>query len=177
MSNSEVLPAPTLSTTVKKTTTRARILQAAQACFADKGYYQTTMDDIAAESGLSKGALYWHFKSKRDLFISLNEWFMNGVGEEVSQIWTDGSSATDKIRGLTMAFADKNEYFNSFFKATFDFWSQTPEDAYLQRLFNTQLDRFQEQLSTIIEEGIASGEFRPVDAPELSVISPVGIGG
>ena len=37
---------------------RAQILQAALTCFARKGYHLTTMDDIVAESGLSKGSLY-----------------------------------------------------------------------------------------------------------------------
>jgi len=58
-------------------------LQAALACFAQKGYYQTSMDDIVAQSELSKGALYWHFKSKQELFVALIEWFMLELGEQI----------------------------------------------------------------------------------------------
>jgi len=36
-----------------------------------KGYHETTIDDIVAESGLTKGGIYWYFKSKRDIFLSL----------------------------------------------------------------------------------------------------------
>jgi AcrR family transcriptional regulator len=46
----------------------AQIIKAALACFSRKGYTNTTMDDIVAESGLSKGSLYWYFDSKDDLF-------------------------------------------------------------------------------------------------------------
>ena len=40
---------------------KAQIYQAALACFNRKGYYRTTMDDIVAESVLSKGSLHWYF--------------------------------------------------------------------------------------------------------------------
>ena len=43
---------------------RAVILAAASACFSRKGFHRTTMDEIVAESGLSKGTLYWYYKSK-----------------------------------------------------------------------------------------------------------------
>lgn len=49
---------------------RAQIIRAALACFMRKGYNNTTMNDIVAESGLSKGAIYWYFESKDDLLRS-----------------------------------------------------------------------------------------------------------
>ena len=49
---------------------RAQILEAAFACFAEKGL-DTRMDDIVRASGLSKGALYFHFRSKDDVFLAL----------------------------------------------------------------------------------------------------------
>jgi len=50
---------------------RQQILSAAMNCFLAKGYHRATMDDIVAESGLSKGTLYWYFKSKKELFLAL----------------------------------------------------------------------------------------------------------
>jgi AcrR family transcriptional regulator len=47
------------------------ILDAALSCFAAKGYDKTTMDDIVEEAGLTKGGIYWYFKSKRDIFLAL----------------------------------------------------------------------------------------------------------
>jgi len=49
---------------------RAQIIEAALTCFTRKGYNNTTMDDVAAESGLSKGTLYWYFESKDNLLKS-----------------------------------------------------------------------------------------------------------
>jgi len=55
--------------------TRRRLLEAAIKVFARKGYYGTTVDDIVAECGSSKGAFYFHFESKEALFLRLVEEF------------------------------------------------------------------------------------------------------
>lgn len=60
-----------MSTKKPKEQRIAEIQGAALKCFSQKGYHETTMDDIVAESGLTKGGIYWYFKSKRDIFLSL----------------------------------------------------------------------------------------------------------
>ncbi len=169
MAHAESSSVPAPPATTKKVTTREQILQAALTRFANKGYHQTTMDDIVTESGLSKGALYWHFKSKRELFIALVEWFMLELSEEVSHAWTDDMSAADKIRTMMIVSIESSEELIPFFKVFLDFWAQTSEDEQLLRIFNNMLEEFQNQLSMILEEGIASGEFRPVNTPQLSL--------
>lgn len=52
---------------------RNRVLQAALEVFAEKGYHEATMDEVAKIAQVSKGALYLHFPSKQDLFASLLE--------------------------------------------------------------------------------------------------------
>ncbi len=51
--------------------TRMRVLKAALDLFVEKGYERTTFEDVAARIGLSKGAVYWHFKNKPDLLTAL----------------------------------------------------------------------------------------------------------
>jgi len=53
--------------------TRSRILQAAFRTFARQGYSGATLDDVAADAGLTKGAVYWHFAGKDDLCMALIE--------------------------------------------------------------------------------------------------------
>lgn len=48
-----------------------RILEAAQEVFANKGYNEAAMDDIASESQTSKGGLYFHFPNKQAIFLAL----------------------------------------------------------------------------------------------------------
>lgn len=51
--------------------TRERILASAAAVFGRKGFERSTLDEVAADAGMTKGAIYWHFKSKNDLFFAL----------------------------------------------------------------------------------------------------------
>ncbi len=166
MDNFENLAPPP---TDRKAATRAQILQSALICFGNKGYHQTTMDDIVVQSGLSKGALYWHFKGKKELFIALLEWFMAEFGEQVFHAWTDDMSAADKLRSMAMVSVQGSEQMTPFFKVLVDFWAQTIEDEQLQQLFMQMIDGYESRLAEVIEEGIASGEFRTVDAPQLSL--------
>ena len=52
---------------------RAALLEAAMEVFAERGYRDASVDEIAARAGYSKGAIYFHFSGKEDLFFALLE--------------------------------------------------------------------------------------------------------
>ncbi|WEZ82335.1 TetR family transcriptional regulator [Rhizobium sp. 32-5/1] len=51
--------------------TRHRILNAAERVFYAKGVSNATLEDVAGEAGVTRGAIYWHFANKTDLFLAL----------------------------------------------------------------------------------------------------------
>lgn len=51
--------------------TRDRILDAAEDVFNESGYSNTTLNEIAEAAGVTRGAIYWHFKNKEDLFQAM----------------------------------------------------------------------------------------------------------
>lgn len=51
--------------------TRNRLLDTAEEVFHRKGVSQTTLNDIACAAGMTRGAIYWHFKNKVDLFNAM----------------------------------------------------------------------------------------------------------
>src|SRR5690349_12817469 len=57
----------------EKREARDELLGAALRVFAERGYGQAGVDEVAAAAGYSKGALYWHFSSKEDLLLALIE--------------------------------------------------------------------------------------------------------
>lgn len=67
---------------------RNRVLQAALEVFAEKGYHEATMDEVAKVAQVSKGALYLHFPSKQELFASLldaaTEMLVNAMREAMA---------------------------------------------------------------------------------------------
>ena len=53
--------------------TRDALLDAALGVFRDRGVAHTSLEEIAAAAGMTRGAVYWHFKDKADLFTALCE--------------------------------------------------------------------------------------------------------
>ncbi len=51
--------------------TRTRILDTAERVFLEKGVSHTTLEDLAAAAGVTRGAIYWHFRNKADLFDAM----------------------------------------------------------------------------------------------------------
>lgn len=53
--------------------TREQLIEAAEVVFYRKGVSRTSLNDIAAEAGVTRGAIYWHFKNKHDVFEAMME--------------------------------------------------------------------------------------------------------
>jgi TetR/AcrR family transcriptional regulator, acrAB operon repressor len=51
--------------------TRAQILDAAEAMFRERGVSRTSLQDVAAAAGVTRGAIYWHFKDKAEVFMAM----------------------------------------------------------------------------------------------------------
>ena len=66
------------------TSTRERILESALNIFSNKGYHDTKLDEIAAESETSKGSIYFHFPNKERLFLSLVDQFADLLERRVT---------------------------------------------------------------------------------------------
>lgn len=70
--------------------TRAQLLDAAYEVFARDGYHSATLDAIALAANASKGALYYNFESKEDLFVALLE---ERLGERADEMFGDDAVA------------------------------------------------------------------------------------
>jgi AcrR family transcriptional regulator len=53
--------------------TQAKILQAAEAIFSERGFEKAQLEEVAARAGYTRGAIYAHYASKEDLFLALME--------------------------------------------------------------------------------------------------------
>src|SRR5437764_4883462 len=62
---------------------RTQILDAAARCFARHGYYETTIEDLVTETGLSRGALYLYYSSKEAIYLAISERWRCGLEEAI----------------------------------------------------------------------------------------------
>ncbi len=152
---------------------KAQIYQAALACFNRKGYHRTTMDDIVAESGLSKGSLYWYFKSKKELFISLFQEVMGQLGQTWEGVAANQeANATEKLRAsLTLFRAELGEMMPFFsVMMMMEAWALTRYDEDVESIIQELYGPYQDIMIRIIEEGIASGEFRVKSVRAMALV-------
>ena len=81
--------------------TRSALLDAAEAHFYEKGVARTSLDDIARAAGVTRGAVYWHFRNKLDLFLAMEQRIRLPHEDVIEQILTCG--ADDPLGALEQA--------------------------------------------------------------------------
>ncbi|WLD91941.1 TetR/AcrR family transcriptional regulator [Alkalihalobacillus sp. AL-G] len=149
---------------------RSAILEAATQCFAQKGYNETTVDDIANASGTSKGSIYLYFSSKEEIFFRLNEERTErffAIKKELDM----KKSATEKIHYLFEYFLSGKleEGDLERISVSFEFWIYISKHPDKQKLFDERANMFTDFMKEIVKEGIDAGEFSPdVSIQELS---------
>ena len=93
----------------RRSSTRQRILDAAAGIFADKGYHDTAVDDIARASETSKGAIYFHFPNKQGIFLALVEYLAGQLVDRMESAIESEKGGIAKVeaalRGVLEAFA------------------------------------------------------------------------
>lgn len=149
--------------------TKKRVVEAARILFAQKGYKATSIEDIVAATGSSKGNLYYHFKSKEGLFLYLiDEW-----DREWEEKWQEKEplykTTTEKLYGFAelLVHDDLNHPLT---KAADEFFNSEDKTTEVEDRVSELVDRHLQWNQRLIQQGIDNGEFRQGSAREHAVI-------
>lgn len=144
---------------------RREILMAALKAFSDKGYDKTSMNDIVAASGLSKGTLYWYFKNKQALFLAMIDMVFADIGSyfETTLAEMQDLPPPQKLRRVLTGMDTLMDEMMSFAGLYADFFTQAWQEPSIQENLATQYNRFIDALVPVIQSGIDEGYFREVD--------------
>lgn len=82
--------------------TRHRLLDAAETLFQHKGVSNTSLHDIAVAAGTTRGAIYWHFKDKADLFNAMMERVSLPLEEALACLGASADRVDDPVRALRL---------------------------------------------------------------------------
>ena len=138
--------------------TRRAILDACLKLFARHGFSTTSIDDIASAAGITKGAVYWHFENKEELFQAILEEIRARWVESVQQPLSKESAPVKRLAALFDCYSR--------------LFAEAPEIClFLQRIllenhkeFSPQVARVFAQtarfIARIIDDGKARGMFR-----------------
>lgn len=148
---------------------KSQILNAAQDVFAQKGFEEARMDDIAGETGLSKGTLYLYFKSKDDLIIAILDRMFQREFKQLENLEQDAVSATQAIWKITDLLTIEILGLLRLIPIVYQFLALAFRNKYVQKALKKYVNRYLNILIPIIQRGIDSGEFRQVNAREVAV--------
>src|SRR5450830_722427 len=76
---------------------RKLIMDAASEVFAEKGYYATTVADLAAMGGVAKGTIYWYFDNKRSILISILDEILRETNEAFTGVIRGAKNGLEAI--------------------------------------------------------------------------------
>lgn len=85
----------------------ASILSAAARVFRDKGYYAATMDDIAQVLGVTKGVVYYHFRSKEEVLLEIQ---IKAISSALTRLVVTAESDAPPVERLFKAIHDLIRY-------------------------------------------------------------------
>jgi len=148
---------------------KSQILNAAEGIFTKKGFDEARMDDIAVETGLSKGTLYLYFKSKDDLIIAILDRIFQREFRQLENLQQGELSATETIWKLTEMLTKDIMGILRLVPIVYEFLALAFRNKYVQQALKKYINRYLDILVPIIEHGIEAGEFRAVDAREVAV--------
>lgn len=144
---------------------REEIFEAALICFNRSGYYQTSIDEIAAQAGISKGGIYHHFKSKKDLILQL---FRNRVNRYFEYLTAQIGSAKDAAQGLSVLVEKSGEIFQEqepVLRFCLEFVAMSSREQDFRDEVAAMYRHRVATIASLIQAGIRDGIFKPV-APE-----------
>ncbi len=138
------------------------ILQAAEEVLSEKGYHETSMDEIAARVGIAKGTVYLHFPSKEDLIFALFErelqTFLRLVDEAVAG---DGSA---RLRLETILHSLYKGLIGKRLQLLLSLYTSLEVRQELlekKQQVHVCLEQVSTQVTALLDEGKANGEFDP----------------
>jgi AcrR family transcriptional regulator len=148
---------------------KSQILNAAEDVFTEKGFEEARMDDIAVETGLSKGTLYLYFKSKDDLIIAILDRMFQREFRQLENLDQDAGTATEAIWKITEMLTKEILGLIRLIPIVYQFLALAFRNKYVQKALKKYINHYLDILIPIIQRGIDSGEFRQVDAREVAV--------
>jgi AcrR family transcriptional regulator len=148
---------------------KTQILQAATKVFTNHGFANARMDDIVAESGLSKGALYWYFDSKDAIIISILDQIFDYETTHIREILEREDSAKAKLEVFVDTTIKDLEKMKPLMPIFIDFWSLSVRKKSINQAIKRYYQNFFDLIEPIIKLGIKQGEFRPANIGETAL--------
>ena len=144
------------------------IFEAALECFNERGYYEASIDTIAARARISKGGIYYHFKSKNELFIALFHYRCEKYFEQVRSYVEGIKDPQERLYMFVKKSSSIHGENKDFMRFFLEFMSIGARDPEIRQVMTDYYKNSIANFTRSINEGIEEGKFRVVDPQEIS---------
>jgi TetR/AcrR family transcriptional regulator len=140
--------------------TKKIIFQAAVKAFSNSGYDGATMDEIAANGGLAKGTLYYHFSSKYEIFEYIINQGISIFIDKTQEAMSREKEASEKIRVLCRVQLNLLYEYKDFFKVIMsEIWGLESGHLHIREIIKKYINNIEIYLKEAMDSGIiAKGE-------------------
>lgn len=144
---------------------RASILQAAIVEFAEHGIAGARTDAIAHAAGVNKALLYYYFKDKEAIYAAVLERVFSGLRDTVVPVLDRDVPPRQKLLDYLGAYFDYIAANPRFPRVVQGEWlrSGSERTGQMQRIAKEYFRPIYQRLGEVLRDGVAAGEFRPVD--------------
>ncbi|MBS3920693.1 MAG: TetR/AcrR family transcriptional regulator [Deltaproteobacteria bacterium] len=149
---------------------RGEILRAAEKVFAAKGFFQTTMSEIAQAAEFGTGTLYKYFKSKEDLYFTLIDEKTDEINRLVKAELSRKTSAIEKIKKvliLELEFIERNRDFFRIYTSEGSRFEWSIKDDCGKKIHDKMVD-YIHLLAQVLKQGMNSGELKAMNPLDLA---------
>ncbi len=147
---------------------RLQILDAAAVVFARLGFHRARMDDIVREAGLSKGALYWYFKSKDEIIAALTERLFARDPDRLQAVREEDASARERILQFGRAELQVMERMRPLLPLVYEYYASAARAGRERALLRRHFEAFQGLFSDLLRQGIERDEFVEHDVSKMA---------
>lgn len=140
----------------QKRVNRARLMEAALACFSAQGYERTTIEEITRRAGLAKGTFFNYFRTKADVLLQVGAVQEEWMVDEIARIEREGDRpVAEAVTHLMVAAATRFPLTRPLLRAMHRAALETPEESEAQVRHFAQVGM---ALIPLCERGQATGE-------------------
>ncbi len=139
----------------QKALTRRRLLEAADAVFATRGFCGASVEEIARRAGASTGALYSNFSGKEDLFLELFEDRTTAHMQEYCEIFHRGVTPEEQTRGGADRWMQILRERPDYFPLLIEFWTYALREPTARRRFADRFAAFRAAIAQQVSDGAA----------------------
>lgn len=154
-----------------------QILTAARKCFIKKGYFATKVDDIAQEAGLSKGGIYFHFESKREIFRSLVQQEYDAATAFIDHVVDSEHDIMNMLEMIGDHFVEKFSEDSDMPRFMAIIGEMSLRDSAIQTMLVELQQSYIDRIAFILEKAMDLGQLRRVNPRSAALMLKVMLDG